>query len=532
MSDNLVAVTPQTEIYEKILGAKKVGTPIIAVTTTDPAACLGGIFNAIREFKALNDCLIIQWDLVRGIQPLGKRKEDGGISAMKLADLFVKTKVDQHDTTDPSVALAFFNKLPPDSVVFFHNAHRYVQDIVISQAIWNLRDTFKQDGRTLILLAPSFQVPSELANDVLVFDEPLPNHAQLEVILRRELQSAKDAYKKTFPMPSDKDIESACRALQGLNTFSAEQVIALSTSSKGLDMDTLWIRKKQLIEATPGLSVVDRAIETFDSIGGLNNIKSFMTKMIKGNSPPQAIVFCDEIEKMMGSKHDTSGVSQGFLGSLLTYMQDHNATGVILVSPPGCGKSAIAKAAGKAAGVPTIMLDLNGMKGSLVGESEGNLRRALKTITAVSQDNAFFIATCNSFANLPPELRRRFTFGTFFFDLPDEAERAVIWNIYIQHFGLNPKQEIPNSDGWSGANIRDCCHAAYRLNCGLMAARDYIVPISASAAEEIEMLRSQANGRFISASNAGVYRYNSPNAPVVTDPAAEKTGRKYGFMQE
>ncbi|MGB7590439.1 MAG: hypothetical protein WBO19_04275, partial [Terriglobia bacterium] len=44
-------------------------------------------------------------------------------------------------------------------------------------------------------------------------------------------------------------------------------------------------------------------------------------------------------------------------------------------------------------------------------------------IDAVSQGRMLFIATCNSIASLPPELRRRFTLGTFFFDLPTVDER-------------------------------------------------------------------------------------------------------------
>ena len=521
-----LATTPQAEVYQKILAAKKVGTPLIAINSSDPAATIEGVYKVIRGTPQLEKCLICSWDLVRGVQPLGEA------SKSLIVNAFSKSGVKQEETSDPPVALAFAGKMPEDSVLFIHNSHRFMQDIIVAQGIWNLRDQFKANGRTLVLLSPVTNIPVELGNDVLVFDEPLPTRDQLEAILRREMDSAQAHYRKQkFPYPSNKEIDVACRALQGLNTFSAEQVIALSTSANGLDMPTLWIRKKQLIESTPGLSVIDRATETFETIGGLTNIKSFLNKMLKGNESPQSIVFIDELEKMMGSRHDTSGVSQGFLGSLLTYMQDHNATGIILVSPPGCGKSAIAKAAGKAAGVPTIMLDLNGMKGSLVGESEQNLRRALKTITAVSQDNAFFIATCNSFANLPPELRRRFTFGTFFFDLPDETERNVIWNIYVNQFKLDPKQEIPASDGWSGANIRDCCMAAYRLNCSLMDAKEYIVPISASAADEIEMLRRGANGRFISASKAGLYKYETAADVVAHDPVGEgKRGR--AFMDE
>jgi len=197
--------------------------------------------------------------------------------------------------------------------------------------------------------------------------------------------------------------------------------------------------------------------------------------------------------------------------------------GILLVSPPGCGKSATAKAMGHDGAIPTIMLDLNGMKGSLVGESEQKLRQALKTISAVSQGRTFFIATCNSLASLPPELKRRFVDGTFFVDLPNEEERAAIWAIHIKRYGLDPNQPLPNSEGWSGANIHDCCSRAYRLDCTLVESRAYVVPLYRSDKASVDTLREQANGRFLSASYEGTYSLyaEDPAAPATT-PARRK----------
>lgn len=120
------------------------------------------------------------------------------------------------------------------------------------------------------------------------------------------------------------------------------------------------------------------------------------------------------------------------------------------------------------------------------------------------------IATCNAIAQLPPELRRRFSFGTFFFDIPDaesnyadRSERDSIWQIYLnEKFG---KTTLPDDKGWTGAEIRNCVIISSRLNITLEAAADFIVPVSISAAEQITKLREQATGKFISASHPGVY---------------------------
>jgi hypothetical protein len=73
--------------------------------------------------------------------------------------------------------------------------------------------------------------------------------------------------------------------------------------------------------------------------------------------------------------------------------------------------------------------------------------------------------------------------GTYFFDLPTAEEREQIWNMYQAKYGV--QGERPNDDGWTGAEIKECCRKAYRLRLSLMDAASYTVPVSRSAAEQI-----------------------------------------------
>jgi SpoVK/Ycf46/Vps4 family AAA+-type ATPase len=149
------------------------------------------------------------------------------------------------------------------------------------------------------------------------------------------------------------------------------------------------------------------------------------------------------------------------------------------------------------------------MQNSLIGSSGERLRAALAVIDAVSQGQSLWIATCNAITTLPPELRRRFTLGTYFFDLPAAEEREQIWNIYRAKYGVSG--ELPNDDGWTGAEIKECCRKAYRLRLSLVDAAQYTVPVSRSAAEQIKTLRQSASGKFLSASAPGIY-YWAKNA--------------------
>jgi hypothetical protein len=175
----------------------------------------------------------------------------------------------------------------------------------------------------------------------------------------------------------------------------------------------------------------------------------------------------------------------------------------VFISPPGSAKSVTAKATGGTRH-PTIAFDLAAMESSLVGASTERLRTALRIIDAVSQGRTLFIATCNSIASLPPELRMGFTLGTFFFDLHTADERETIWRIYLAKYGVSGK--LRNDEDWTGAEIEECCRKAHRLGITLTQASRYIVPVSRSAAEQIKALRQMASGKFISASMQGVYR--------------------------
>ena len=179
---------------------------------------------------------------------------------------------------------------------------------------------------------------------------------------------------------------------------------------------------------------------------------------------------------------------------------------------PGAAKSAVAKAAGATAGVPTVAFDLSAMQNSLVGGSGERLRAALQVVDAISQGRSVWIATCNLITSLPPELRRRFTLGTFFFDLPSPGERKAIWDIYLKKWNL--KGDLPDDEGWTGAEIKECCRKAWRLKLSLRESAEYIVPVSRSAPDQIEALRRQSSGRFLSAAHPGVFTAESRQMTV------------------
>lgn len=429
---------PLTKMQRAYRNARDRSVPLLAVSTVDPAA----LTKAIEPVTRNDDdapAPLVQWDCVRGFEAV-----NGAGQALARA---------LPRTLNPIEALTKLVPAPESSAVVMlglNDVWHGPGGEPVRQAVWNLRDVFKKDHRMLVAAGHEITVPASLEHDFLILDEPLPGPADLEAIIRRQFAIAKGR----VPNPTDEVVRRAVDAVSGLSAFAAEQAVALSFRAGGLDFDGLRERHRQMIENTRGLSVW-RGGETFAQVGGLRAFIGFAERFLRaGVYRPGAVLFVDEIEKALaGIKGDLTGISQDYLASLLTFMQDGNIPGILLMGHPGTGKSLLAKAFGNTAGVPTIRADLGAMHGSLVGQSQHALRHALKVTTAVSQGRPIVIATCNSVAVLPPELVNRFKWR-FFVDLPDREEKDVIWRIHTQRRGLTGP--VPADVEWNGREIEQC----------------------------------------------------------------------------
>src|SRR5215217_4558138 len=150
------------------------------------------------------------------------------------------------------------------------------------------------------------------------------------------------------------------------------------------------------------------------------------------------------------------------------------------------------------------------------GEADAGLSRrlfgAFLTWLQEKKQDVFVVATANNLSLLPPELLRKGRFDEIFFvDLPDDDEREAVWKI---HLGLR-KQDIKNfdlikivsaSDGFSGSEIEQAVVAAlYRalyqktpLTTDLLVEElTQSVPLSVTRREDIDQLRTMAQGRFV-----------------------------------
>ncbi len=514
--------------FQKALEA---GVPLIGVHTPDPALTIHTLAQSRPASLTKLPHAVLQWDVMNGlaITPYEAtlRAEKQVPKQLHSLELLQGLLSDAGGTWAKHLPMTLqkLAGVQENTTIFIHNAHRFLHDTAVMQALWSLRDHFKAGSQNIVLLGPQLKIPPELIYDVILLEDPLPSRPVLEDILTTQYTNSAAECPALPPLTPD-NLAKGVDALTGLSGFAAEQAIALAMTTKGLDLPKLWQRKYDTIEQTPGLKIY-RGTETFADIGGVTHIKGFLSHILTGRRQPKAIVFLDELEKAVAganSAHgDNTGVSQDLHRQLLEYMQNTDATGILMLGPPGCSKSLVAKAAGNEARIPTIELDLGGIKASQVGASEQNMRQALKVISTISNGEALFLATCNSIDAISPELRRRFRLGTFLFPLPGREEREAIWRIYQTKYAFAeiPKtlQDLP----WSGAEIRQCSDIAWRLNVPLEEAAQFIVPVATSAKQSIDDLYAKADGAFLCASYPGPFQ---KQAPQRVSPSRKALNRK------
>jgi hypothetical protein len=416
-------------------------------------------------------------------------------------------------SNDPLGAIRSINALASaggTAVLVLQNFHRFLPSAEVVQALSRQIMTGKQNRTIVVILAPLVMIPVELEKLFVVIEHELPNHEQLEQIARGIATEAGE-------LPEGPDLVAMLNAASGLTRMEAENAFSLSLVRQDrIRADTVWELKTQMLKKG-GLVSLYRGTDDFASLRGLSALKAF----------------CKQALALTGSD------------------PCKQARGVLLLSPPGCGKSQFCKALGKEVGRPVLILDVGSLMGSLVGQSEERTRQALKIIDAMEpcivmidevekafaglgsqgdsgvssrmfgtflswlndhDSEVFVVCTANDVSKLPPEFGRSERFdGIFFLDLPNRQEKDAIWLLYRDQFEVDLNQSQPDDTNWTGAEIKSCCRLAAMLDLTLVEAAQNVVPVAVTAAESIDRLRGWASGRCLSASHIGVYTYADPS---------------------
>ena len=466
------------------------------------SACFTGIWIETFEFQ----------ESIREITELCREEEWGSATWDVGRGMRVGNGEPIHDATDPLAAIRAVKELgSPEGTVLLvmNNLHKFVSSVEIMQALQHQLIEGKLNRTIVIGLSPKAAIPEELEKMFVVVEHALPNHEQLEAIAREVATEEEE-------LPDQTQLKTILDAAAGLTRLEAENAFSLSLVRHGrIEPDAVWELKAGMLKKS-GLMQLYHGTEDFSSLGGLENLKAFCKRSLL--------------------QRDQSNPLK-------------RPRGVLLLGVSGTGKSAFAKALGKETGRPTLVLDIGALMGSLVGQTEANIRKALQIADAMAPcilfidelekalsgaassgsgdsgvssrlfgtllswmndhtSNVYLVATCNDISKMPPELTRAERFdGIVFLDLPSREQKDRIWQQYIERFELDAQQEIPKDDQFTGAEIRSCCRLAALLDVPLVQAAINVVPVAVTASESVDALRQWASGRCLDSEAGGIYQF-------------------------
>lgn len=435
------------------------------------------------------------------------------------------------DVRDPLRALEAIDGYEDHALFVMRDFHPYLTDPTIVRRLRDLCRNFAHSARHkkhLILLSPIFKAPMELEKDMAVVDFDLPASEEIGRILDGILDSVAPAARADITSGSDPvRRQSVIDASLGLTANEIRCVLSKSlVRRRDFDIATILGEKKHIIRKSGILEFFETETRWSD-IGGLEVLKDWLNKRQLAFTDP-ARAFGLPIPR-----------------------------GILLIGVPGCGKSLTAKAVSGLWQMPLLRLDVGKVFSSLVGSSEENIRRAIRTAEAVApsilwldeiekgfsgtrssgesdagttarvfasfitwlqekSSPVFVIATANDVSLLPPELLRKGRFDEIFFvDLPGPDERAQIFRIQIDK--VNRRSQVPRdpaafdvdavvagSQGYSGAEIEQAVtsalYDAFERGEDLTTERILRslaeqVPLSFTMKERIDAMRSWADGR-------------------------------------
>lgn len=322
---------------------------------------------------------------------------------------------------------------------------------------------------TIIVVSETEIVPKELEKFTSILDIPNMSKDEIEKYI---LKFSKDNNIKV----DEKDIGEVAISLKGLTKLEIDHVLNMIIESKNnisiSGRDIIIKEKGQIIKKSSILEIIDFK-EKIEDIGGLEGLKEWL------KSKAQVFRRLDEAKKF--------GVD--------------TPKGVLLVGMPGCGKSLAAKASARLFNVPLLRLDIGRLLGKYVGESEHNMRVALKTAESISpcilwideiekafaginqdggasditkrlfgqfltwlqekENTVFVVATANDITAFPPEFLRKGRFDeVFFIDFPNEEERERIFEIHLEKRGkltddIDINKLAKKTEGYCGADIEE-----------------------------------------------------------------------------
>ena len=428
-------------------------------------------------------------------------------------------------TEDAETCLAFIEQANTEAVFYLPGFPKIEGELLAGRVKNIFRNYFRHRG-VVAFTAPTIDLPPEL--------DPLFTPIELEVPSRKAyhhfvsglLQEVGARRKIQVDLSSD-DVNELLAALHGLTFPDVEKIITRAVIEDGrldrADLAEVLEAKRRIIERTRLLQYWPHDQRLAD-VAGLDNLKRWLDKRQRSFSEPEAAqAFGLEPPK-----------------------------GLLLLGVQGCGKSLTAKAIAASWRLPLVRFDPGSLFDKYFGESERNLRRALKLASSLApvvlwidetekgfgqgggdeqgtsrrvfgsflswlqekKESVFVVATANDISALPPELLRKGRFDEIFFvDLPSRKTREEVLSVHLRRRRRDPatfdlERLAEKAEGFSGAELEQAIVSALYTafaedreidTASILHEIGHTRPLSVTMAEKIQELRAWAHDRAVPA---------------------------------
>lgn len=410
---------------------------------------------------------------------------------------------------DPNKVKSALKELPPYTAVIAKNFNWFLKDnYEMIQFIQNQTELLSSyDFRKVLIIISnedfSSSIPSAIQKEFIKIDFDLPTKEEIEIILNNLIDGMKQSNNDKFKEPNKKEKDSIINAAIGLTARSVQNALSYSLIKNGSKFDHKIVSEIRSLEIneTNGLNV--NLYNDMDNIIGYEVAKNFLEKAI----------------------------------------DKQNSKGILLVGPPGTGKTCLGKWVSKISSKIHIEFDLAKVQGQgLYGQAEAEMNNAIKVVKTIKNcilfideieksipskqssgidttstrsfsqllkflsderpDGCFVIATCNDISKLPPEWIRSERFDVIFYiGLPTNQQKEAIYKYYLKKYEVKSgKFSVDNMTNWTGAEIKTSCRLASILNTTVENSSEFVVPIAKTMQQDIESLEKWKVGRTIDAS--------------------------------
>lgn len=412
--------------------------------TTNQKCYLWNLNDELKELKVVNGKLLISdFD---GYKPILKTSREAYFQVLNFWKQYENKGI-----------LIVENLFPWIKDVDVHETEFFVVSEWVKSSLLNIKLYNEDSGKTVLLLGSSLQMASDIAAEIPTWYNELPT---IDEIIN-ELQNLEI-------MPSSYANSDYVKvASAGIGLYLSDIINGIKQVNKNIDLNDVEAVTKAFLSYKVNLLNKLYDIEFVQppkmEIGGLELMQQSFKKF-KRMLTPRAKQYNLKVPK-----------------------------GMMLVGPPGTGKSHSAKACSQNMGIPLIAVDWGNFR-SFGNQAEAKLTRLLKLADTLNQvivyfddfdkgfagdddlskrlagklltwmqertSDVFVIASVNRMEWLPPELTRAGRFDYIFkVDLPNNGERYAIFKINAAKFD---KRFRNGNDPWTKEEWRRVIKATNR----------------------------------------------------------------------